>query len=181
MDRGLRVFNALPAPRASLAGCCGAPGWAETVAAGRPYRDRAALRAAADAALASADWSAVATALADHPRIGAPPRGDDRRAAWSRAEQSAASVPAGAAPAGGGAGDPLVAANEAYERRFGHVFLICATGRSRAQILAALAERLRNDEATERVVVRRELAAIAALRLDRLLAELAAADEPAMP
>jgi 2-oxo-4-hydroxy-4-carboxy-5-ureidoimidazoline decarboxylase len=169
MDRGLRAFNALPAPAEPLAACCGAPGWAETVAAGRPYPDRAALRAAAQAALASADWSAIEAALADHPRIGAAPTGAGRRAAWSRAEQSAAAAPGDTAPAG----DPLVAGNVAYERRFGHVFLICATGRSREEIRAALTERLGHDEATERAVVRRELAAIAALRLDRLLTELA--------
>jgi 2-oxo-4-hydroxy-4-carboxy-5-ureidoimidazoline decarboxylase len=57
------------------------------------------------------------------------------------------------------------------------VFLICATGRSREQILAALAERLGHDEPTERAIVRRELAAIAALRLDRLLTELAESGE----
>jgi 2-oxo-4-hydroxy-4-carboxy-5-ureidoimidazoline decarboxylase len=177
MDRGLRAFNALPAPAEPLAACCGAPGWADTVAAGRPYPDRAALRAAAQAALASADWSAIEAALADHPRIGAAPTGAGRRAAWSRAEQSAAAAPGDTAPAG----DPLVAGNVAYERRFGHVFLICATGRSREQILAALTERLGNDEPTERAVVRRELAAIAALRLDRLLTELAEPTEPADP
>ncbi|BCJ31518.1 2-oxo-4-hydroxy-4-carboxy-5-ureidoimidazoline decarboxylase [Actinocatenispora sera] len=181
MDRGLRAFNALPAPAEPLDACCGAPGWADAVAAGRPYPDRGALRAAADAALATAGWPAIATALADHPRIGSPPRGGDRRSAWSRAEQSAA-VAGRSGPAATGvpvddgeaARDPLVAGNLAYERRFGHVFLICASGRSRQQILAALAERLRHDEATERAVVRRELSAIAALRLDRLLSELAA-------
>ncbi|WP_207124632.1 2-oxo-4-hydroxy-4-carboxy-5-ureidoimidazoline decarboxylase [Actinocatenispora comari] len=187
MDRGLRAFNALPAPAEPLAACCGAPGWADTVAAGRPYPDRAALRAAAHAALATADWSAIEAALTDHPRIGAAPTGAGRRAAWSRAEQSAAAVPAAGTaggnpvPADDGGRDPLVAGNVAYERRFGHVFLICATGRSREQILAALTERLGNDEPTERAVVRRELAAIAALRLDRLLTELAEPTEPADP
>jgi len=164
MDRGLRAFNALRSPEAALSACCAAPGWAATVASGRPYADRDAVRAAGAAALASASWADVAAALADHPRIGAVPRGDDRRSAWSRSEQRAA--------AGGTA--ELAAANEAYERRFGHVFLLCAAGRTRDEVLAALRDRLDNDPATERRVVRAELAAIAALRLDRLLDELGA-------
>ena len=35
----------------------------------------------------------------------------------------------------------LAAGNRAYEERFGHVFLICATGRSAPELLAALRER----------------------------------------
>ncbi len=61
----------------------------------------------------------------------------------------------------------LRAANLAYEERFGHVFLICATGRSAAGMLAALRGRLGNDPAAEREVVRDELRRIVALRLGK--------------
>jgi 2-oxo-4-hydroxy-4-carboxy-5-ureidoimidazoline decarboxylase len=57
----------------------------------------------------------------------------------------------------------------AYERRFGHVFLIYASGRSARAVLAALRERLGNDEETERHVVREELRKIVNLRLARLV------------
>jgi len=69
------------------------------------------------------------------------------------------------------AGDPLVAGNVAYERRFGHVFLICATGRTAPEVLAELTRRLGNDAAAERDEVRRELAAIVRLRLAKLVSE----------
>ena len=59
----------------------------------------------------------------------------------------------------------LRAANEAYEERFGRVFLIRAAGRSAAEILAALESRLTNDDATERRVVADQLRQIALLRL----------------
>ena len=49
------------------------------------------------------------------------------------------------------------------------MFLICATGLSAEQMLAALRDRLGNDEATERAVVRAELLEIIHLRLTRLL------------
>jgi 2-oxo-4-hydroxy-4-carboxy-5-ureidoimidazoline decarboxylase len=63
----------------------------------------------------------------------------------------------------------LVAANRAYEERFGHVFLIFASGRSQAEILAAATERLGNDEETEQGIVADQLRRIALLRLEMLL------------
>jgi 2-oxo-4-hydroxy-4-carboxy-5-ureidoimidazoline decarboxylase len=59
----------------------------------------------------------------------------------------------------------LRAGNVAYEERFGHVFLICATGMSAASVLAALQARLGHDPAAERAVVRDELMKIVRLRL----------------
>ena len=98
-------------------------------------------------------------ALAGHPRIGERPAGADRAAAWSREEQ--AQVVAGGA---------LGELNAAYEQRFGHVFLIAASGRTGSDILAAARDRLANDGDTERRVVRDELWAITFRRLERLVA-----------
>jgi 2-oxo-4-hydroxy-4-carboxy-5-ureidoimidazoline decarboxylase len=64
----------------------------------------------------------------------------------------------------------LAQANRAYEQRFGHVFLIFASGRTDAELLAAARERLGNPPEVEREVVRTELGRIARLRLERLLA-----------
>jgi 2-oxo-4-hydroxy-4-carboxy-5-ureidoimidazoline decarboxylase len=153
-------FNGLPADEAEqeLLTCCASPAFAQAVAGGRPYPDRDALISAADAALRALTWADVSAALAAHPRIGERPAGADRESAWSRREQS-----------GIDAGDELVAANKEYEERFGHVFLIFATGKDRAQVLAAARARLANDEATEREVVHGELRKIALLRLGRLV------------
>jgi 2-oxo-4-hydroxy-4-carboxy-5-ureidoimidazoline decarboxylase len=153
-------FNELPAGQAEkeLLTCCASPAFARAVAGGRPYPDRDALIAAADAALRALTWADVSDALAAHPRIGERPAGTDRESAWSRREQS-----------GIDAGDELVAANKEYEERFGHVFLIFATGKDRAQVLAAARQRLGNDDATEREVVHGELRKIALLRLGKLV------------
>jgi 2-oxo-4-hydroxy-4-carboxy-5-ureidoimidazoline decarboxylase len=62
-----------------------------------------------------------------------------------------------------------MAGNLAYEQRFGHVYLVCATGLSGAETLALLHDRLRNDEERERRVVRDELAKITRLRVIKLL------------
>jgi 2-oxo-4-hydroxy-4-carboxy-5-ureidoimidazoline decarboxylase len=94
-------------------------------------------------------------------RPGPGPGRGDREAAWSRQEQSGTRD----APADVQAG--LRAGNAAYEERFGHVFLICATGMSAASMLAALQVRLGHDPAREREVVRDELMKIVRLRLGK--------------
>ena len=162
----VEAFNSLPAARleADLLSCCAAPDWAAAVAGGRPYKNRSDLMAAADAAAAGLSWSQVLAGLSAHPRIGERAAGDSKEAAWSRREQAAA-----ATSADDGTRAALLGANDAYEKRFGHVFLIFASGRSQEEILAAARARIGNDEASERVVVTGELRKIALLRLERLL------------
>jgi 2-oxo-4-hydroxy-4-carboxy-5-ureidoimidazoline decarboxylase len=162
----VEAFNSLPAARleADLLACCAAPAWGSKIAVGRPYRSRSDLFEAARAAAESLSWADVLVGLSAHPRIGERAAGDSKEAAWSRREQSAAASSADDATKAA-----LVQANHAYEERFGHVFLIFASGKSQDEILAAARARIANDEAAERVVVAGELGKIALLRLERLL------------
>jgi 2-oxo-4-hydroxy-4-carboxy-5-ureidoimidazoline decarboxylase len=155
--------------RARLHSCCAAEAWVEHIVVGRPYRFAGALYAASDRATAALDAGGLAQALAGHPRIGDTARAhgaDGRSAAWSRGEQ------AGVATAGADVLGELAAANAAYERRFGHVYLVCASGRAADELLAICQARLDNDPETERGVVFGELAKINQLRLAKLLEEL---------
>jgi 2-oxo-4-hydroxy-4-carboxy-5-ureidoimidazoline decarboxylase len=144
----------------ALLPCCASRRWISEVAAGRPYGSLERLVEGSDAALAGLRWADVEQALAAHPRIGGKP-GDPagREVAWSAEEQR------GTATLGVAARDQLLAANVEYEQRFGHVFLICATGKSAEQMMDALEERLGNPASVEREVVRVELRDIVALRL----------------
>lgn len=157
----IEEFNALPAPAAlaELLACCASQPWAAQVAAARPFADVPVLRAAAWEAFAELTWSQVRVALDAHPRIGQTPVGDGREARWSRTEQAAVA----------GDAERLRAGNAAYEARFGHVFLINATGRDAAMVLAELDRRLSNDEQAERAEARRELGEIVDLRVTRLV------------
>jgi 2-oxo-4-hydroxy-4-carboxy-5-ureidoimidazoline decarboxylase len=162
----VEVFNSLPAVRLEedLLACCAAPAWGAAIIAKRPYRERSEIVSAADAAARELSWDDVRVAMSAHPRIGERAAGDSKEAAWSRREQSAAAQSADELTA-----SALVDANLAYEKRFGHVFLIFASGRTREEILAAARERLGNDEAAERAIVADELRKIALLRLERVL------------
>ncbi|MFY1699948.1 MULTISPECIES: 2-oxo-4-hydroxy-4-carboxy-5-ureidoimidazoline decarboxylase [unclassified Solwaraspora] len=173
MDRGLDVFNTLPADdvRAQLLSCCAAPDWAAAVAAARPYRDRAALAATACEQLSGLPWPQVLAAVAAHPRIGQPPSGEGREAGWSRREQAASA--GGDQHGDDAARAELVTLNDAYEQRFGYRFLIFANGRGATELAAAARRRLHHDDTAEQAVVRVELGQIAALRVGRLVDDLA--------
>ncbi len=148
--------------------CCGASAWVESMCSHRPFADRAALLAAAataEARLEAADWR---EAFAHHPRIGDAAALRERFAStaqWAADEQS------GATAAEGATLEALAAANRAYEQRFGIVFIVCATGKTAAEMLALLRERMPNDSAAELAVAAGEQRKITRLRLDKLLAD----------
>ena len=102
------------------------------------------------------EWLA---AMKAHPRIGE--RGGDAPASSDREQARAMEAPDETKAA-------LASENRRYEERFGHVFLIFASGRSGEEILAELRRRMKNDPATELREAKRELRAIARLRLEHL-------------
>jgi 2-oxo-4-hydroxy-4-carboxy-5-ureidoimidazoline decarboxylase len=148
--------------REGLMACLGVPRWVEDVVGQAPYASLAELIATARAAATPLSAAEVDQALADHPRIGEKAAGNGRSQAFSRAEQrdSVSDDPELAAA--------LAAGNEAYERKFGRVFLIRAAGRDRPEILAELNRRLRLDPDVEIEVVAYELRHIALLRIPQL-------------
>ncbi|HVT16335.1 MAG TPA: 2-oxo-4-hydroxy-4-carboxy-5-ureidoimidazoline decarboxylase [Thermoanaerobaculia bacterium] len=161
----LAWLNSLAAEEAAaeLLACCGSSAWARALAACRPFAGEETLFAAAERiwwGLRPEDWR---EAFAAHPRIGESPAAG-RSAAWSEAEQ------AGARRAGAAILDELAAANHAYEARFGHVFLICAAGKSAEEMLAALRDRMVNEPPQELRIAAAEQAKITRLRLARLRA-----------
>ena len=171
-------FGRLPDAAAGelLLGCCTSARWAGLVAAGRPYPDLAAVLTASDAAVAALDETDLRAALAGHPRLGdrrvltpAPPGdpagvpGPGGKHGWSGREQ------AGVSSADEASRAALEAGNAEYERRFGHIYLACATGRSAAELAAFVRQRLGNEPAREWRVVAGELARINRIRLGQLL------------
>jgi len=173
----VQEFNRLPADAAgqALRRCCSSGRWIDAVLAGRPYPDMEALLAASDAAVAVLSEGDLDEAMAGHPRIGghspAAGRGatassggaDQEPVGWSSREQ------AGVSCAGDELRQALADGNAAYEQRFGHIYLACATGRNAAELLTSLRSRLGNDRETEWAVVVSQLAKINQVRLRKLL------------
>ena len=143
---------------------CGSIAWVEAMLARRPFGTDERLYQSADdvwSSLAPDDWL---EAFGHHPRIG-----DRRREAaapgtadWARQEQ------VGTAEAGAEALRALADGNRAYEERFGHVFLICATGLGAGTMLTELQARLGNTAEDELRIAAAEQAKITRLRLEKL-------------
>ncbi|MGP4000476.1 2-oxo-4-hydroxy-4-carboxy-5-ureidoimidazoline decarboxylase [Streptomyces sp. 8N706] len=160
---GLARFNTSEdgAARAALHEVCASTAWGSAVLARRPYATVDALLDASDAAMAALSTEDLAEAMAGHPPIGQPRPGDPA----SSREQS------GMAAATAELGAEMLRLNLAYQERFGHVFLICATGLTGEQMRDAARARIGNTPEREREIVRDQLGRINRIRLARLADE----------
>jgi len=167
----LARWNELDAEAAAreILPCCGARVWAAGLAARRPFVGAQQLFEASDAVwagLAEDDWR---EAFDSHPRIGQ----QHARAAtaeslaWSSEEQRAAMSAAGSHE--DAAKLALAERNRQYEERFGRIFIVCAAGKSAAEILAILDARLKNTAAAEMLEAAEQQRQITQLRLRRWL------------
>lgn len=105
-------------------------------------------------------------AFSHHPRIGERKgalRQSERGSAWAAGEQS------GVERADDDVRSALAAANREYEQRFGYIYIVCATGKSAEEMVAAARKRLRNDPDVEVRTAAEEQRKIMRLRLDKLL------------
>lgn len=163
-------LDSLPADVAAdvFRSCCGSTRWVNDMVARRPFGSVARVLAAADEAWRSTGKDDLYEAFSHHPRIG------ERRAAavqsaragnWSLGEQ------AGIESASASVDAALAEANRAYEERFGHIYLVCATGMSAGQLLTVAQERLSNEPEAELGVAAGEQRRITQLRLKKLFGE----------
>ncbi|MFF8612773.1 2-oxo-4-hydroxy-4-carboxy-5-ureidoimidazoline decarboxylase [Streptomyces sp. NPDC015350] len=160
---GLARFNTLADDEAitTLHEVCASAAWGRAILSRRPYATPQDLLLASDTATAELTPEDLAEAMAGHPPIGRPKPGDP---ASSREQRGMA-----------GASEELKAEmlelNLAYQERFGHVFLICATGATGEQMRDAVKSRIGNSPEQEREQVRTELGKINRIRLTRLVTE----------
>ena len=152
--------------RAELLRCCGSSAWVEALLARRPFADASSLYAVAESVwwdLEPADWR---EAFAHHSRIGDL---DSVHVRFASTEQWAAGEQAGARGAPEELLTALAEANQAFEERFGYIFIVCATGKSAEEMLALLLRRLAHSPQDELRIAGAEQAKITRLRLEKLL------------
>ena len=164
------LLDALPEPEAALLleSCCGSRAWVRGMLARLPFGTLDALLAAADDVWWSLDHDDWLEAFSHHPRIGeraAAASPGERARGWSADEQR------GVTASPEEMREALAVGNEEYERRFGHIYLVSAAGRSAGELLTLLHQRLTNDPAAEMRIAAGEQAKITALRLKKILRE----------
>ncbi len=131
---------------AQILPCCSSRAWAREMAARRPFLDDVALVAASDEiwrALSTSNWM---EAFRGHPRIGesiSHVRSTEASATWAMQEQMSVADAADATKI------VLAETNREYEKKFGHIFIVCATGKSTPEMLEILTRRMSNDAETE--------------------------------
>lgn len=161
MSIAVEEFNCADAAevRGLLMTCAPITSWSSALLASRPFGSREELLKAAQRL--AVDWTdqEVDAALSHHPRIGEKAAGESAEARASRAEQGGLSRDEAAQAA-------WIEANQEYEDRFDRIFLIRAKGRTPAEMMAQLRQRLDNDDDAEAKVRREQLAEIALLRLE---------------
>jgi len=163
MDLGRLNDLAPDEAREAFLGCCASTTWATQMVDRRPFAHPDHLLEVARVEWRSLGRNDREEAFAAHPRIGDSTAGAGRHADWSQREQ------AGTVGAGDELAERLAGCNREYELRFGRVYLVFATGKSAAEMLALCEERLGNDPETEYEIATTEQEKITDLRLRRLL------------
>jgi 2-oxo-4-hydroxy-4-carboxy-5-ureidoimidazoline decarboxylase len=167
MNKVLARWNTLDtadAAREALP-CCGSNAWALALASKRPIADEAALIEASTAIWWGLPEQAWREAFDSHPRIGqrhAVSNATTQSLDWSAKEQQNVSADDAARLA-------LEQANQRYEEKFGRIFIVCATGKTSAEILTLLESRLQNDASTELREAAEQQRQITQLRLNKWL------------
>jgi OHCU decarboxylase len=171
VTRDLHWLNSLSRSEAvtELKSCCGSDRWASQLVDRRPFKTFEQLLSDANEfwlQLAPADWL---EAFRSHPKIGekkAEAAASKQSSEWSKGEQ------AGITNASTEVTARLADLNVDYERKFGYIFIVCATGKSSEEMLAILRERMENEPGAELRTAAAEQAKITELRLKKLLREI---------
>ncbi|WP_306323938.1 MULTISPECIES: 2-oxo-4-hydroxy-4-carboxy-5-ureidoimidazoline decarboxylase [unclassified Streptomyces] len=158
---GLTRFNASDesAAQAELHEVCASSAWGSKLLAQRPFTSAESLFTASDDAMAELTADDLAEAMAGHPPIGRPKPGDPTSSREQRGMSGASEE----------LKKEMLELNLAYQDKFGHVFLICATGATGEQMLDALKDRIGHTAEQEREIVRTELGKINRIRLTRIV------------
>jgi 2-oxo-4-hydroxy-4-carboxy-5-ureidoimidazoline decarboxylase len=145
--------------RSTLTQCCGSTAWVQKMMDIFPVKDEAHLLAAATLLwhqCTEKDWL---EAFDHHPKIG-----DKTNNKWAAEEQSSVTTTTTSVLT------DLEEGNHLYLKKFGYIFIVCATGKSAAEMLSLLQARLTNTPAEEIKIAMEEQDKITRIRLQKLLA-----------
>jgi len=145
--------------------CCGSERWAQALADSRPFASDEELLAKADEAFAAMDKTDWLAAFAAHPKIGDI---DSLRQKYGNTKDWAQNEQSGVQGTTADVLESLASGNKSYEERFGFIFIVCATGKSAAEMLAILQSRIDNESEKEFGIAAEEQKKITRIRLEKL-------------
>ena len=152
--------------KTELTKCCGSSAWVNKMIEAFPVKDIEELLSLAEQKwkeCSEADW---VEAFEHHPKIGDINSLKEKFAStakWAQGEQ------AGMQQTSQAITELLAKSNEAYEAKFGYIFIVCATGKSADEMLSILQTRMPNHPEEEIKIAAAEQSKITAIRLRKLL------------
>lgn len=164
----LEQLNQLPANDANTVfqQCCVAERWVHSMVEARPFASIEQLFETADTIWKSLNEADYLQAFEGHPKIG-------DVTSLKKKYASTKQLAAGEQSSVNQATDEVILAladgNTAYEQRYGFIFIVCATGKSAAEMLALLQARLHNERSEEIQNAANEQAKITRIRINKLL------------
>ncbi len=162
-------LNRLPEADATAAfgQCCGASQWVERMVYSRPFESLGEVLETSDTIWEECDVDDYEEAFGHHPKIGDV---ESLAKKYANTKQWAAGEQKGMDGADLAVIHKLAEGNAAYEEKFGYIFIVNATGKSAAEMLALLEARMGNDPKDEIMIAAAEQNKITKLRLKKLLA-----------
>ncbi len=146
--------------------CCGSINWAKKLSQERPFKNLHDLVATSDEVWQKSSKADGLEAFTHHPKIGDLKNLEKKFAStkeWAGGEQAAVNVATQIVL------QALAKGNEDYEKKFGFIFIVCASGKSAEEMLALLNERMGNDKETEIKIAMAEQNKITKIRLKKLV------------
>lgn len=145
--------------------CCGSSSWVKYLSKKIPFESVEQLKNKSDKIWFSLDEKDWLEAFTHHPKIGDIKSLEKKFVStkeWASNEQS------GVNTATQNVLTELKELNDEYERKFGYIFIVCATGKSAEEMLSILKQRLTNDLPEEIKIAAKEQNKITHLRIDKL-------------
>ncbi len=153
--------------KVALSKCCGSSAWVSNMVASRPFMDEEDLKNKADENWNKCTGEDVMEAFDHHPKIGDLSKLKSKfesTAQWAEDEQKSVKR----------ANDDTIIElsrrNLEYQKKFGYIFIVFASGKSASEMLDILKKRLNNNKKEEIVIAMAEQHKITISRLEKLLA-----------
>mgnify|MGYP003951817045 CR=1 FL=1 len=146
--------------------CCGCSKWIELMASSRPFRDKHDVLQKSDLHWNSIENCFRIEAFLHHPKIG-----DIKslKKKYSGSKLLSESEQSGVNSASIDTLNFLSGLNTEYEKKFGFIFIVCATGKSAEEMIHILLQRIGNPIEMEIEIAMHEQNKITNLRLEKFL------------
>lgn len=146
--------------------CCGSEKWIEQMVSAGPFTSKEEMTEHSQTIWYSLDDKDWLEAFKHHPKIGDM---ESLKRKFSATQDLAENEQSSVKEASREVLIELSKYNEHYEKKFGYIFIVCATGKSAEEMLSIIKERINNDPKIEIRIAMEEQNKITKLRLEKLL------------